>query len=233
GISAAGNEGPEAVTDATPSDVAPLGVQRGVVTAAVQLDAPSLSEKNAAGNLTKDQQRAYVSTLQAQQDTVAAQTASLGGQTVTRLTKALDAVVVSIDRTKLDAVEALPNVDTVRIIRDYTYDLGETVPYIGAAALQAAGKNGAGVRVAVLDTGVDYTHQDLGGAGTLAAYTAAYGTSTGDSRNKTLDGLFPTTKVVDGYDFVGEAWPTNGPLAQDPDPIDCSPAAIGCAGGHG
>jgi subtilisin family serine protease len=232
GISAAGDDGPEAATDVVSTDAVPLGVQHGDVTAAVTLDDPSLAEKNAAGNLTKDQQQAYLGTLRGKQDTVVSQTASLGGQTVARLTKALDAIVVSIDRTKLDNVEALPNVDTVRIIRNYTYDLGDTVPYIGAAALQAAGKNGAGVRVAVLDTGVDYTHQDLGGAGTLAAYTAAYGTSTGDSRAKTLDGLFPTSKVVDGWDFTGEAWP-NGPLAQDPDPIDCSPSVIGCQGGHG
>ena len=31
--------------------------------------------------------------------------------------------------------------------------------------------------------------------------------------------MFPTAKVVDGYDFVGEVWP-NGPEAPDPDPID-------------
>src|SRR5207249_2378767 len=31
-----------------------------------------------------------------------------------------------------------------------------------------------------------------------------------DTLNKTLDGLFPTAKVIGGYDFVGEIWP-NGP----------------------
>lgn len=232
GISAASSDGPDPATDVAATNAVPLGVQHGIVTAAVKLDTPSLSEANAAGNLSKDQQRAYLSTLQNQQNAVVAQTSALGAQTVTRLTKAIDAVVVSVDRTKLGSIEALPNVDTVRIIRNYTYDLGDTVPYIGAAELQAAGKNGAGVRVAVLDTGVDYTHQDFGGAGTLAAYTAAYGTTTGDARNKSRDGLFPTSKVVDGFDFTGEAWP-NGPLAQDDDPIDCSPSAIGCAGGHG
>ena len=237
GISAAGTDGLDPVPDAAATDAVPLGVQHGIVTAAVTLDDPSLAEQNAAGTLTKDQQRAYVATLQDKQNAVAAQTASLGGQTVTKLTKALDAVVVQIDRSKLDNVESLPNVDTVRILRNYTYDLGDTVPYIGAAELQAAGKNGAGVRVAVLDTGVDYTHQDFGGAGTLAAYTAAYGTTTGDARNRSRDGLFPTAKVIDGYDFVGEAWPGTAsapaPLVQDDDPIDCSPSAIGCQGGHG
>src|SRR2546425_880832 len=67
-----------------------------------------------------------------------------------------------------------------------------------------------------------------------AAYTAAYGTTTADTRNTTTDGLFPTAKVVGGFDFVGERWPS-GPLAPDPDPIDCGPSAIAapCAGGHG
>ena len=232
GISAASSDGPDPATDVNATDAVPLGVQHGIVTAAVKLDTPSLSEKNADGNLSKDQQRAYLNTLQTQQNAVVAQTSALGAQTVTRLTKAIDAVVVTVDRTKLDNIESLPNVNTVRIIRNYTYDLGDTVPYIGAAELQAAGKDGTGVRVAVLDTGVDYTHRDFGGPGTLAAYTAAYGTSTSDPRTKTRDGLFPTSKVIDGFDFTGEQWP-NGPLTQDDDPIDCSPSAIGCQGGHG
>jgi minor extracellular serine protease Vpr len=232
GISAASSDGLDPVPDGTATNAVPLGVQHGIVTAAVKLDTPSLSEKNAEGNLSKGQQQAYLDTLQTQQNAVVAQASALGAQTVTRLTKAIDAVVVTVDRTKLDNIEALPNVDTVRVVRNYTYDLGDTVPYIGAAELQAAGKDGKGVRVAVLDTGVDYTHQDFGGPGTLAAYTAAYGTSTSDPRTHTRDGLFPTSKVIDGYDFTGERWP-NGPLAQDDDPIDCSPSAIGCQGGHG
>ncbi len=39
-----------------------------------------------------------------------------------------------------------------------------------------------------------------------------------DPKNTTLDGLFPTSKVIAGFDFVGSSWP-NGPLAPDPDPI--------------
>ncbi len=53
-------------------------------------------------------------------------------------------------------------------------------------------------------------------------------------RPRPLDGLFPTAKVIGGFDFVGEAWPT-GAIAEDPDPIDCGPQTIPapCAGGHG
>src|SRR3989441_874086 len=113
--------------------------------------------------------------------------------------------------------------------------LSDVVPYIGAQAVHNLGFDGTGVRVAVLDSGIDYTHADLGGAGTGAAYTAAYGTSVNDARTTTLDGLFPTSKVIGGTDFVGEHWPTPRVLQPDPDPIDCGPQAIPapCAGGHG
>jgi subtilisin family serine protease len=85
--------------------------------------------------------------------------------------------------------------------------------------VQDLGFDGTGVRVAVLDSGIDYTHAAFGGLGTLEAYAAAYGADPDDPKNTTRDGLFPTPKVVEGYDFVGEAWP-NGPLAPDEDPID-------------
>ena len=100
----------------------------------------------------------------------------------------------------------------MRPVLTYQLTLPETVPYVGGAAVQASGRDGTGVNVAVLDSGIDYTHRNLGGPGTVAAYAAAYGTAPADPKNTTLDGLFPTAKVVEGYDFVGEAWP-NGPTA--------------------
>ena len=61
-------------------------------------------------------------------------------------------------------------------VRDYQMDLSETVPYIGAKLVQDLGVDGSGVKVAILDSGVDYTHAALGGGGTLADYEAAWGT---------------------------------------------------------
>src|SRR5437773_4910242 len=190
--------------------------------------------KQVGGKLSPAQQRDYLVQLGQKQDTLLAQIRNLRGRDLGRLSKALNAVVVTIAASQVPAVAALPGVRTVRQLHDYQLDLSETVPYIGATAVQNVGFNGAGVRVAVLDTGIDYTHKFFGGPGTAAAYTAAYGTTTADTRNTTTDGLFPTAKVVGGFDFVGERWPS-GPLAPDPDPIDCGPSAIAapCAGGHG
>src|SRR2546426_5559958 len=223
-------------TNATPRTLALGGDIQVVVrlTDAPLAAAQGRNAKKGGGNLNAAQQRDYVVQLGQKQDTLLAQIRSLGGRDSGKLTKALNAVVVTVPASLVPAVAALPGVLTVRPLHDYQLDLSQTVPYIGAAAVRSAGVNGTGVRVAVLDTGIDYTHKFFGGAGTAAAYQAAYGSSTSDPKNTTTDGLFPTAKVVGGFDFVGERWP-NGPLAPDPDPIDCGPSAIPapCAGGHG
>jgi len=132
----------------------------------------------------------------------------------------LNAVFIEVDSAVLPALTEDAAVTRVAPIGDYEIDLSETVPYIGAAAVQANGIDGSGVKVAILDSGIDYTHANMGGAGTLDAYAAAWGVGVGDPTQTTRDGLFPTATVVDGYDFVGELWPTFGPLLPDEDPID-------------
>ncbi|HEX7351766.1 S8 family serine peptidase [Brachybacterium sp.] len=76
---------------------------------------------------------------------------------------------------------------------------------------QVDGLTGAGVTVAVIDSGIDYNHPDFGGSGT---------------NDQTAD--FPGDRVVGGYDFVGDDYDARvAGSAVDPDkyPDDC--------GGHG
>ena len=145
--------------------------------------------------------------------------ASLGGREITRVQVAHNAIAVRIDAARLTELATMPGVAKVRPVINYELDLSDVVRHTGAAAVQASGVDGTGVTVAVLDSGIDYTHRNLGGPGTVEAYVAAYGTSPSDPRNTTRDGLFPTAKVTAGFDFVGESWP-NTPEAPDPDPID-------------
>jgi minor extracellular serine protease Vpr len=132
----------------------------------------------------------------------------------------LNAVFVEVDASVLPQLANDPAVLRIAPVGNYEKDLFETVPYIGASAVQASGFTGKGIKVAVLDSGVDYTHAALGGSGDPADYAA---------NDPTIiePGTFPTAKVVGGYDFVGGEWPF-GPLLPDPDPIDDGPEA-----GHG
>ena len=134
---------------------------------------------------------------------------------LTRVQMVMNAVFVQVDASKLAQIAADSAVLRVAPIGDYELDLTETVPYIGATAVHDAGVTGKGIKVAVLDSGIDYTHTALGGAG-AAAYAA---------NNPTIiePGTFPTARVKGGFDFIGSAW-TGGPgspaEAPDPDPLD-------------
>ncbi len=165
------------------------------------------------------EQRAAFAEVRSQQAAVADRAERLNARIVARAQRATNVVVMEIDAARLAELAADPAVVSVRPVIDYELDLTETVPYIGGTAVQDLGFDGDGIRVAVLDSGIDYTHAALGGPGTPEAYEAAYGTDPADPRNTTTDGLFPTPKVVGGFDFVGEDWP-NSDLAPDPDPID-------------
>jgi minor extracellular serine protease Vpr len=94
-----------------------------------------------------------------------------------------------------------------------------SVAFIQAKKVQEElGIRGQGMRVGVIDTGIDYTHKMFGGKGTVAVYKA--------NDPATLADDFPTPKVVGGYDFVGGDFdsgsdvPWNRFPTPDPDPID-------------
>lgn len=158
----------------------------------------------------------------AQQASATAQLASLGATTLGSVSVAYNAIAVTVDASRLPDISKLPGVLNVQPVIHYEKHLGDTVPYIGAAAAQIAGVDGTGVTVAVLDSGIDYTHKNLGGSGNLADFAAA-------TANPAVvpAGLFPTAKVIGGYDFTGSDWP-NGARSSDPNPIDDGPAR-----GHG
>ena len=105
--------------------------------------------------------------IRAEQNALARAVRSLGGTERGRVDTALNAVVVTVDSSRIPELAATPGVTSIRVLRDYQLDLSETVPYIGARSgpFAPGGVDGSGVRVAVLDSGVDYTHANLGGGG--------------------------------------------------------------------
>ena len=223
----------EALNSPITAEGTTLGLDRSLVdvsgeqTVIVRLKADSLAEM---GALSDARSAAAVQSIarsqQALIDRVIAIDAS--ARVLGSVQRVLNAVFVEVDASVLSDIAADSDVERVTPVGNYQLDLSETVPYIGATAVQDSGIDGSGVAVAVLDSGIDYTHANLGGEGTAEAYEAAYGegcsfdglnVSCADANFADRDGLFPTAKVVDGYDFVGEDWP-NGDLAPDNDPID-------------
>ncbi len=225
---------PETSAKITPA----LLKSKGLVNVWVELESPALARAHANARdsgkpLTRAEQYSYHQVLRDKQVELSAAAQLMGARELGHVTKVHNAVAFSVDASEVPVLAAQPGVVAVRRVIDYTTSgISETVDYIGATAVQNLGVTGKGVRVAVLDSGIDYTHRDLGGSGTAADYTAAFGTSLDDVRNRTINpSLFPTKKIVGGFDFVGEHWP-NGPLAPDPNPIACGGVG-GCDGTHG
>lgn len=95
-------------------------------------------------------------------------------------------LAVSTKLGNAERIEKLPQVKGVYPDYERWATLDESVPLIGAPQVwemrDASGQavTGRGIRVAIIDTGIDYTHSDLGG------------------------GFGPGYKVVGGYDFVND-----------------------------
>ena len=173
-----------------------------------------------------EQQRSYVALLKSRQAQVISAANALGGEVVGQLTNASNGVLMSINANQVGALARLADVSNVMVVEDVQLNLQAVTAYVGATALhgRSPSVDGTGVRIAILDSGIDFTHRNLGGAGTAAAYEAAYGgpaSSCGPTAANTTAPTW-TSKVVGGFDFVGERWPnTSAVLEPDPNPIDC------------
>lgn len=73
-----------------------------------------------------------------------------------------------------------------------------SLKFVGAEKLHEMGITGLGMKVGIIDTGIDYTHAMLGGVGTEAAYKAI------DPAKEAVG--YPNAKVVGGVDLVGTTY---------------------------
>src|SRR5690606_11313630 len=135
----------------------------------LELSEPSLAEavgENATQDgpdLSREQQRAHVEELERIQGEVVARIADTGAEEILTTQIVSNMVVVEVDAARLPELAADPAVERILPVVDYQLALSETVSYVGAGALHDTGLTGAGVRVAVFDSGIDYTHAAFGG----------------------------------------------------------------------
>jgi subtilisin family serine protease len=119
-------------------------------------------------------------------------------------------------------VAAVRGVKRVQVSRALHLDDPASSRFTGADRTRPDyGLSGRGQQIAIIDSGVDYTHAAFGGPRTTAAFA--------DNDDTVIEpGTFPTAKVTSGYDFVGDDFdpdstePTHRVVRPDPDPLDCN-----------
>src|SRR5437870_13296264 len=181
----------------------PLGVSKAPVTVVVQLAGDSVAEQQgyAGRKLERGERDRIKGQLRSQQDGLRGSIESLGGTVVANYQAAYNGIRVRIAHDRVKELAALPGVVAVRPLQLMKPDNVRGIPLIGTPAVwQSLGLHGEGVKIAIIDTGIDYTHANFGGPGTAAAYTAAHAKETEDANPALFGPSAPRIKA--GKPFV-------------------------------
>ncbi len=179
-------------------------------------------QKAAVKEVSKASMTAYVAQLKATQAKVQSQLEALGVQIVSKpYTTVYNGFLAYVPLEQTNKILALEHVKAVHRAPQHTPDLSASVPLIGAPEVwNNLGYDGEGVTIAVIDTGIDYTHAALGGSGDPDDYA-------NNDPDVVETGTFPTVKVMDGYDYAGTTYnaddtdPAYQPVPHpDDDPLD-------------
>jgi minor extracellular serine protease Vpr len=196
-------------------------------TVILQLDGASVGRRAADARkqgkqLSAAQKASIRAELKGRQQALERRVRALGGQALFDYQDAYNGVAARVALKDLAAVSRLPGVAAIHPTRTFQPDNTVGVQYIGANTAWAdTGFTGQGVRVGVLDTGVDYYHANFGGTDGAAKFAA-------DDSTVIEPGSFPTAKVAAGTDFVGDDYddssddPALNTPRPDPDPLDCN-----------
>ncbi|MBB3169540.1 S8 family serine peptidase [Simiduia aestuariiviva] len=187
----------------------------------VELESPSVAgfvvnEMQAtAAEPTPDRQMAHAHKIKAEQSQFRAKMQKIGATEVKSFTAGVNGSKWIVERSDLAAIQSLVGVKRVMRVPHHKLMNSVSVPWVGGTDAWALGFSGAGKKIAVIDTGVDYMHQNFGGDGDYA----------GNDPAVIEPGTFPTAKVTRGYDFAGANYHAGGTPEQripqpDPDPMD-------------
>ncbi|MBK6851921.1 MAG: S8 family serine peptidase [Burkholderiales bacterium] len=201
----------------------------------VVMSEPSVADaRSVATNkrISKGEKDAVKQRVRAQHDALRPELEARGARVLKQFHGAMNGVKVEVRPSQIAALQALPGVMRVLPVVVHRRDNSSGVTYIGSPAVWEGlpgldHVRGEGIKVAVIDTGIDYTHANFGGPGTVAAYEAAAAQGTVDADPALFGPGAP--KVKGGIDLVGDAYNADLGNAAVPDtnPLDCA------AAGHG
>ncbi len=184
-------------------------------------------QKNAGRTLSRAEKDAIITARKSDQAAIRPDIEARGGHVVGAFQSALNGIKVTIARNQVAALKTIPGVVSVKPVGVYSPDNAVSVPFIGAPLVWQSKPSyrGQGIKIAVIDTGIDYTHANFGGPGTVAAFNAAFATSTAPADPALFGDNAP--KVKGGIDLVGDNYNANfndaaHAAVPDPNPLDCN-----------
>jgi len=187
-------------------------------------------------------QRAVISS-NANRAFAAAQSADSKAAKLYTTTNLIPGFAVNTDLAGVQALASRPDVVKVSRIIPKTVENANTANLVHALQTwKSPGSTGKGVRIGIIDTGIDYTHADFGGAGTEDAYNAAFANDQNPHWRDSLPAL-GKQKIIGGYDLAGDDYDadpgaeTYQPIPHpDKNPLDCNEHGThvaGTAAGYG
>lgn len=146
---------------------------------------------------------------------------SAGAEMLYGLQRTYNGMVMRVRAADVATVAGMRGVKAVHPMQPKYPQNSTSVPFIGVTSAWQyyAYVTGEGVKLGILDTGVDYIHAALGGSGNTAQYAANDTTDPSDIAD------YPNTRVVGGTDLVGDDYNGENAAVPDDDPMD--------ANGHG
>jgi hypothetical protein len=137
-------------------------------------DSIATARSRSATHTISDSERAGVEQrVAAQHESVRPDIESHGGTVLAKFHGALNGIKVDIHPSQIGALAALPGVVKVLPVGKYHVNNITSVPFIGTPAVWQGtpGFRGENIKIAIIDTGIDYTHANFGGPGTVAPPT--------------------------------------------------------------
>src|SRR4029077_20971120 len=130
--------------------------------------------------------------------------ANIGGQIIFRAQRAYNGIAMVVSPDKIAAIAAMPNVKAVHPMNPkYLVTTFSDIDFLNTRPAWTTGPfgtHGENIKVADIDTGLDYIHRNFGGSG----YAADYGSINDTSPVPNAD--FPSQKVPGGTDLVGDSY---------------------------
>ncbi|WP_054754170.1 protease inhibitor I9 family protein [Piscibacillus salipiscarius] len=122
------------------------------------------------------------------------------GKVIDSFEKIYNGLYAQVERGDLNKLSKLDEVAAIYPVKPVELHNDTSVPFIGAPdvwekVVDGVNITGEGISVAIIDTGIDYTHASFGGEGTTEAYQS-------NDPDVVEEDTFPTAKVVGGWDLL-------------------------------